>query len=327
MKEYGILRFDNGRSSPFWQAFVGRQGKEIIRNFYDVTYGGSREARIQAVAYRNEVIKIFSPLTTLMASRKLRSNNKSGVSGVTGVKRKGEIVAWQANLEHNGKTRTKKFSVRRYGFDGAKQAAISQRELWVSELENTYRLYDAYASITVEKYFPDPDNLRILSEIDFKAKLAELNEHFDQLRPLWIRVSVRVTSRNRLQAYVSDSGKPARTFDLEKPFNRINLHKALAIIRYQVAQAIIKLYDEEVAEAFLMKFGSFFNILHFPTETGLSIHERVAIMKEHSLVGVQNETGLVHILEKWTVSPHICQDAEKINPMNLCQLAKMISEY
>ena len=61
-------------------------------------------------------------------NKKMQKNNKSGVNGVyLEEKKNGDPRRWRARWPENGKTETRYFPVKKYGFDEAKQMAIDAR--------------------------------------------------------------------------------------------------------------------------------------------------------------------------------------------------------
>jgi hypothetical protein len=84
---YGISRIDDERHRTHaWRVKLVRRGKQLVKNFPDKQWGGKRKALIQAKEYRDQIIKKYPPLTRKEFCTTLRSNNKSGISGVVTTK-------------------------------------------------------------------------------------------------------------------------------------------------------------------------------------------------------------------------------------------------
>jgi hypothetical protein len=115
-----------------------RAGKSYSRRFYDPKHGGSRAARLAAIAWCDEQLASIKALGILEFAELKRGNNTSGVTGVafTTSARQPEGV-WQARLKlEGGKTQTKSFSVRLHGERRAFAMAVKARRQMLAAAED-----------------------------------------------------------------------------------------------------------------------------------------------------------------------------------------------
>lgn len=128
---YAIRRLQVHPSGTWcWSVAFTRAGKRYGRRFYDPQHGGSRAARRAAIAWRDEQLAQVQPLRIVEFAALPRSNNTSGVPGVSFLKpaRQPEGI-WQARLKlGGGRTRTASFSVRLHGYEGALALAVKARQ-------------------------------------------------------------------------------------------------------------------------------------------------------------------------------------------------------
>nr|WP_267884648.1 AP2/ERF family transcription factor [Paracidovorax citrulli] len=107
-----------------WRVSIRRRGSTVERIFSVKAFGNLKKALRAAIAFRDEVNQIFPPLTKQEAHAIRRSTNTSGVPGVYRTK----MDEWKASIRfEDGKCKTRQFSVRVYGEDGARQLAIDAR--------------------------------------------------------------------------------------------------------------------------------------------------------------------------------------------------------
>ena len=119
-----------------WQVRFRRRYKDQSKIFADRVYGGEAESLVAAKRYRDETEKRVLYLDKISFSNVERINNQSGVTGVRYCEVKGrnkdgsETVSyyWQAFWNFGGKNCNKFFSIRRYGFEGARERAIQTRK-------------------------------------------------------------------------------------------------------------------------------------------------------------------------------------------------------
>ncbi len=132
-----IYRINHAKSRTHsWLVTVQRRGVIYHRHFTDNVHGGKKKALDAAQVYRDSLIATLRPLTRLERCRIKKKNNRSGVSGVTRIdateqsrgrsrRRQYWLAQWPIG---GGKAKTKKFSVMRYGEQGARQRALRARQ-------------------------------------------------------------------------------------------------------------------------------------------------------------------------------------------------------
>jgi hypothetical protein len=131
-----IVRVDNDANGDHgWVVTLQRKGAIIVKRFSDGIYGGKREALEAAVAYRDSFLALDDPFNHQIWIRtRRRKNNKSGITGVlryevvanatTGSVRAYWLASW---TDEHGVTRSRKFSVARYGEQEARRLAVAER--------------------------------------------------------------------------------------------------------------------------------------------------------------------------------------------------------
>lgn len=144
---YAIQRYRAAIKAWYWRVNFRRQGKSYSKTFYDLTCGGSTEAKAAAIAWRDEQLAAIKALTLVDFHQQKRSNNLSGVPGVHFHKTPAQPVGfWQANIKTNdGKRAAKSFSVRKYGEREAFRLAVAARSELLAKVENRPYLYHAVA--------------------------------------------------------------------------------------------------------------------------------------------------------------------------------------
>jgi hypothetical protein len=117
------------------------------KTFYDLACGGSKEARAQAIAWRDARLAEIKVLTVLEFHKQKRSNNVSGVPGVHFHKPANQPLGfWQAKIRLNdGKSRAKSFSVLKFGEREAYHLAVAARAELLDTVENRPFLHNLTA--------------------------------------------------------------------------------------------------------------------------------------------------------------------------------------
>lgn len=135
---YAIYRVP-GQGS--WRVGIGRGENRLLQTFPDSKYGSEEASLAAAQEYRNELLQKAPLLSKQSFMRKVRRNNRSGISGV-GVYGEGEKRFWLARIDYKGygdkKTKSRKYRVSKYGEEEAKAKAIAQREAWVNEVQGLF---------------------------------------------------------------------------------------------------------------------------------------------------------------------------------------------
>jgi hypothetical protein len=139
--EYGITRVDaSAVRSHGWLVRLQRNGRAYARFFADNRYGDQSTALHAAREYRDRLVsELPAPCRRIQAER-ITLRNSSGVVGVCRVVREDSNGAryefWQATWSPApGRRKTAKFSIRRYGDDGAFELARAAREEALKKLE------------------------------------------------------------------------------------------------------------------------------------------------------------------------------------------------
>jgi len=131
---YGITRIDQPeKKNHGYYVRITHQGKCHQKYFPDKSSGGKRKALAAAQAHRDAVLATMPAQKQAAACKEKRKIRKSGVVGVThvvSISAKGtEYEYWQAAwLSSDGRRKTAKFSIPRYGSKRALQMAIEARE-------------------------------------------------------------------------------------------------------------------------------------------------------------------------------------------------------
>jgi len=98
------------------------------RRFYEPMHGGSKPARQAAIAWRDAQLKQLQPLSLVEFCQHQRTHNTSGVAGVHFLVPPSQPEGqWQAKLKIGGKSRSKSFSVRKFGYEQAYELAVVAR--------------------------------------------------------------------------------------------------------------------------------------------------------------------------------------------------------
>ncbi|MCE7964735.1 AP2 domain-containing protein [Nitrospirales bacterium NOB] len=132
---YAICRIDHEASSTHsWHVTVQRRGQIFSRHFSDGKHGGKRYALQAAKAYRDSLVKQHQPLSRKEFCLIRKRTNRSGVSGVTRHEVPGRTPTsprhcfWLAQWPiGNGKAEQRKFSIKKYGEEGAYLRAVQTR--------------------------------------------------------------------------------------------------------------------------------------------------------------------------------------------------------
>ncbi len=140
-----IRRVDHEASSTHcWRVTVQRRARVFVRDYSDGRHGGSQRAFEAAQLYRDTLIKAHPPLSMPDYCAILKKNNRSGVSGLTRADRV-EVVRgrrqrklfWEAQWPiGNGRSKHKKFSIAKYGEEGAYEKALAARDAALQALSS-----------------------------------------------------------------------------------------------------------------------------------------------------------------------------------------------
>lgn len=142
---YAILRHRAAIKAWCWHVCFSRSGKMYSKSFYDQVCGGAKQAKAQAIAWRDDQLRKLEDFTLLDFHKQKRSNNVSGVAGVHFLKTPRQPLGfWQAKIKpHNGKSMTKPkpkpFSVHLHGDKEAFDLAVAARDELLKKVKD--RLY------------------------------------------------------------------------------------------------------------------------------------------------------------------------------------------
>ena len=138
-----IRRVDHDASStPCWRVTVQRRTRIFVRDFRDGRQGG-RQAAFQAARLdRDALVNAHPPFSKPAYCAIRKKNNRSGISGLMRVDRwdvqngrRSRRLYWEAQWPiGNGKARHKKFSISKYGEEGAKRKALAARRAGLNAL-------------------------------------------------------------------------------------------------------------------------------------------------------------------------------------------------
>lgn len=132
-----IIRVDHEASRTHaWRVTVQRHNDIAVKTFSDAIYGGKRKALKAAEAYRDELLRRYSPYAhAIWVRTRIRRNNTSGIPGVARYEERANPqtsyirVFWLASwVNEQGDSRKRRFLVSHYGERQAKRLAVAERE-------------------------------------------------------------------------------------------------------------------------------------------------------------------------------------------------------
>jgi len=135
---YGISRVDNEVSRTHgWLVTIQRRGVIHRKHFSDGVHGGKQKSFAAAKGYRDEVITNHPPFSMREYSNIVKKNNRSGVVGVCrycasetrDLPEEKQRWFWVASWPlPDGRRKRVKFSVKKYGEEGAFKMALKARK-------------------------------------------------------------------------------------------------------------------------------------------------------------------------------------------------------
>lgn len=145
---YGISRVDNESSRTHgWLVTIQRRGTIYRKHFSDGVHGGKNKAFAAAKEYRDGVIEKFPPFSMREYSSIVKSSNRSGVVGVCrycasetrDLPEEQQRWFWVASWPMpGGKRKRVKFSVKKYGEEGAFKMALKARKSAMKAVDGSF---------------------------------------------------------------------------------------------------------------------------------------------------------------------------------------------
>ncbi len=128
-----IRRIDSAKSHGY-QVHVERDGKVITKHFADSRYRSPAEARKAAMAYRDQVLAEAPPPANRRGYRTVAHSNTGevGISLTYMTRRSGSRAPYitVSASPYPGKMLGRKFSIERYGYEGA----VAEAKAWRAEV-------------------------------------------------------------------------------------------------------------------------------------------------------------------------------------------------
>lgn len=199
---YGIYRQctrSRGRDFFAWFVSITRHGKAYQRAFPFIAFGGELPALRMATAYRDALLRLIPPQTTKVLRMVPRVRSQSSIPGVFR-SADGKKLVWIAAIRSNSRTLRRKFSIRLYGEEGARQLAIEAREEFMKDVQNRFFTQDARATQVARHRFSPMlhKSLNLVTPTAAEARrderrllqhVGQLNRWFDAMYPHIMRVS------------------------------------------------------------------------------------------------------------------------------------------
>jgi hypothetical protein len=144
---YALKHLQATSGTWYWVVNFSRNGTMYSKRFYEPMYGGSNKARQAAIAWRDQMLAQIKPMTVVEFSQKVRSNNTSGVPGVTFHKTASQPEGiWQAGLTlGSGKRLRKSFAVLLHGERQAFELAVQARQAMLEQTKDKPYLHSPVA--------------------------------------------------------------------------------------------------------------------------------------------------------------------------------------
>ena len=152
---YGITHEKRGRR-VWWIVNFTRRGRAYYRRFSATKYGSSKAALRAAIAWRNKSLTDKAVFTLREFHQQKRSNNTSGVPGVTFLQpKKQPLGSWQAKISLAGRLRLcRQFSVRKFGYAEAFARAVAARSEFLDRVDDRPYLTNRTAVRAIRPHKP-----------------------------------------------------------------------------------------------------------------------------------------------------------------------------
>ena len=128
-----------GGGSDYWRVSIERQGKKHRKTFTDSMYGGKDAALLAAKAWRDRVFIVLPLDTRAQVAARVNATNTSGMAGVHCCNdNQGATTRWVARApKAKGQpSRSKTFSIAKYGAEQAFALAVQARQAFMAELDD-----------------------------------------------------------------------------------------------------------------------------------------------------------------------------------------------
>ena len=147
VRQYGVIyQKQAGRSEGFIVS-IRRRGRTLTRRFASSKYGGLPAALEAAIAWRDACLAETPVFTLREFHARVRSNNTSGVPGVTFLRpSKQPEGLWQAKISPgDGRRLCRQFSVRKFGPAEAFARAVAARSEFLASIPEKAYVVDPIA--------------------------------------------------------------------------------------------------------------------------------------------------------------------------------------
>jgi hypothetical protein len=279
--EYGLIRINNKEDGSLaWIVNFKRRGRLINRYFADAIFGGADAALDAARAYRDAVIRAFPPLTTRESAQRIRSNNRSGVSGVVKHNRFGQHYGWSVVMEDGDKRRTKLFSFSRYG-EEAFERAVECRQEWIAAKQARFLTANNQGRRDAQIHFAE----LLEQDIDdttlegFTAKLKTVDDAFHASFPRYIYVSAKIVvpteGKQRFLRGRVASSVFAKSFEPVVSFTERSLAECLVLMKSRIEVILQTQCAKSTMQAFFDEHDDLFTEQGFDPNKGFSVRTMI----------------------------------------------------
>jgi hypothetical protein len=133
---YAISDIKDRRGNRVYVVGIKRQGLTLSKRFAVSVYGDDQTALQEAQHWRDRVLALLPPTTYRQLRTMVRRNNTSGVPGVNRIVKASGAAFWVAACELENRKKSKSFSVKKHGEEGARQLAMDARQSMLESVPN-----------------------------------------------------------------------------------------------------------------------------------------------------------------------------------------------
>lgn len=140
--DYAIIKVRHKKSGAMaWRVALFRESVlKVHKEFTFISHGGERPARAAAEQFRNEQLLLFPPPLSCAIRQKLRTNNTSGLAGVSRQTNDKNTYWIAQTTTREGKKLSRSFNVEKFGEEQAKHKAIdASKEQLATIAHRTFR--------------------------------------------------------------------------------------------------------------------------------------------------------------------------------------------